>query len=250
MKLKLVSFKICPFVQRSAITLIEKGIEYDITYIDIKDPPKWFLKLSPFGKVPILCVDGPCQSKSPQQVVGEDESNADTDVELAEKAQAQGAVIFESAVIMEFLDETHPPSMHPSNPLQRAHNREWIEFNSSMNLEQHSLLAAPDKAAFNKKLSEVRKAFKHVAAQLHHTPFFNGESFSLIDAAFAPTLQRYKLVEPVVHTGLFEEFPTIDQWAQALLARDSIPRSVVPDFNEIYIGAVKKWNGYAATLFQ
>lgn len=248
MNLKLVSFKICPFVQRSAITLIEKGIEYEITYIDIKNPPTWFLKLSPFAKVPILCVDGPCQSRSPQQMSDTDDSARQTEVELAEQARAQGAVIFESAVIMEFIDETHPPSMHPHNPLQRAHNREWIEFNSNMNLEQHSLLAAPDKAAYDKKLADVRKAFRHVAAQLHHKPFFNGESFSLIDAAYGPTLQRYKLVEPIIHTGLFAEFPAIDQWAEALLARDSIHRSVVPDFNEIYMGAVKKWGGYAATL--
>ena len=57
MKLKLVSFKICPFVQRSAITLLEKGIDYEIVYIDIKNPPDWFLAISPFGKVPVLKVD-------------------------------------------------------------------------------------------------------------------------------------------------------------------------------------------------
>ena len=235
MKLKLISFKICPFVQRSAITLIEKNIDYDISYIDINNPPDWFLALSPFGKVPVLCVDGPCHSQSPLQ---------------SSKALPEiGAPIFESAVIMEFIDETHPPSMHPGNPLERAHNREWIEFNSNMNFEQHNLLAASDKDAYEQQLEKIHKEFRHVESQLQHAPFFNGEYFSLIDAAYAPTMQRYKLVEPTLNTGLFQDFPKINQWAQTMLERDSISRSVVPEFNDIYIGAVKKWNGYAATLF-
>ena len=39
MKPELISFKVCPFVQRSAITLNEKGIEYTMTYIDLQSPP-------------------------------------------------------------------------------------------------------------------------------------------------------------------------------------------------------------------
>ena len=235
MKLKLVSFKICPFVQRSAITLLEKGIDYDIVYIDLQNPPDWFLAISPFGKVPILCVDGPCGTTSPLLPEGAKHN--------------EGAIIFESAVIMEFLDETHPPSMHPKNPLQRAHNREWIEFNSNMNLEQHDVLAAPDKETYEKRLDKVRKDFRHVESQLQNEPYFNGDAFSLIDAAYAPIMQRYKLIEPTLETGLFRDFPKIDQWAQNMLQRDSIQQSVVPEFNELYLGASQKWNGYVATLF-
>ena len=42
MKPELISFKICPFVQRSVIVLQEKGVDYDITYINLKEPPEWF----------------------------------------------------------------------------------------------------------------------------------------------------------------------------------------------------------------
>ena len=45
MALKLVSFKACPFVQRVAITLQYKGIDYDIEYIDLGSPPEWFLAI-------------------------------------------------------------------------------------------------------------------------------------------------------------------------------------------------------------
>ncbi len=57
MSLHLISFKTCPFVQRAVITLKHKNIDFDITYIDLADPPDWFLEISPLEKVPVLKVD-------------------------------------------------------------------------------------------------------------------------------------------------------------------------------------------------
>ena len=97
MKLELISFHLCPFVQRSVITLKEKGADYAVTYIDLADKPEWFLRISPEGKVPVLRVD--------------DEH-----------------IIFESAVINEFVNEVTPGDLHPSDPVQKAYNRAWIAF--------------------------------------------------------------------------------------------------------------------------
>jgi len=107
MKLELISFKICPFVQRSLIILLEKNIPFDIIYIDINNPPSWFVEISPFGKVPVL--------------------------------RTNGEVLFESAVINEYIDEISPPSLHPQDPLEKAQHRGWIEFGSSLNFDQHDL---------------------------------------------------------------------------------------------------------------
>ena len=57
MSLHLISFKTCPFVQRAVITLKHKNIDFEITYIDLADPPDWFLEMSPLNKVPVLKVD-------------------------------------------------------------------------------------------------------------------------------------------------------------------------------------------------
>ena len=92
MDLELVSFKTCPFVQRSVVTLLHKRAPYRIRYVDLADPPQWFLELSPAKKAPILVVDGE-------------------------------HVVFESAVINEFVDEVTPGRLHPSDPLPRALNR-------------------------------------------------------------------------------------------------------------------------------
>jgi glutathione S-transferase len=100
MALHLISFKTCPFVQRAVITLKHKDIDFDITYIDLADPPDWFLEMSPLKKVPVLKVD--------------DE------------------ILFESAVINEYLDEITGGDLQPKDPLARAKNRAWIEFASNM----------------------------------------------------------------------------------------------------------------------
>ncbi len=52
--LKIVSFKICPFVERVIAALESKGVDYEVAYISLKEKPQWFLDISPNGQVPIL----------------------------------------------------------------------------------------------------------------------------------------------------------------------------------------------------
>lgn len=217
MKLELISFKICPFVQRAVIMLLEKNIAFDISYIDIKHPPEWFLKISPFGKVPVLRVDD--------------------------------KVLFESAVIVEYLDETHPPSLHPTDPFRKAENRAWIEFGSSLNAEQYGMLTAPDKNAYDEKYQAVRKDLLRLEQQLGEGPFFNGERFALIDAAFAPPLMRFALIERYFDFQLFNNCPKLRAWRKTLLSRDSVQHSVVPEFETLFTGTIRDAGGYAAQWF-
>ena len=56
--LKLISHKLCPYVQRAVIALTEKGVPFERIDIDLASKPDWFLKLSPLGKVPVLVVTG------------------------------------------------------------------------------------------------------------------------------------------------------------------------------------------------
>ena len=55
-RLKLVSHKLCPYVQRAVIALTEKGVPFERIDIDLANKPDWFLKISPLGKVPVLVV--------------------------------------------------------------------------------------------------------------------------------------------------------------------------------------------------
>src|SRR5436853_4889744 len=98
--LKLISHKLCPYVQRAVIALAEKDVPFERIDIDLANKPDWFLKVSPLGKTPVL-------------LVGEQ-------------------AIFESAVILEYLEETEARALHPADALRRAEHRAFIEFGSAV----------------------------------------------------------------------------------------------------------------------
>ncbi len=216
MKPELISFKICPFVQRSVIVLQEKGVDYDITYINLKEPPPWFSTISPLGKVPVL-------------KVGDE-------------------VVFESAVIMEYLDEVNPPSLHPADPLRKAHNRAWIEFASTLFMCQFNMVMAQEQEGCDKAEQELRDKLALVNEQLSG-PYFNGGEFSLVDAAYAPLFMRLALLEQWQPMGLLEGMPKMQAWSEQLLSRPSVQNSVVEELPQLYRGHISSSGGYGARRF-
>lgn len=169
--LKLISHKLCPYVQRARIVLEEKGIPHDIEFIDLNAKPEWFLKLSPLGKVPLLLVDG--------------ES------------------IFESAVISEYLDEITPGSLHPADPLMKAKHRAWIEFASSTLAAIAAFYSAADTQAFDRAVTVLRERFRSLETATLARPYFGGERFQLVDAAFGPVFRYFDVIDRHVDFGFF-----------------------------------------------
>lgn len=213
-KLELVSFKICPYVQRSVIALNEKNVDFDITYVDLANLPDWFHEISPLGKVPVLKVD-------------------DT-------------VIFESAVISEFLDETYTPTLHPASAIQKAHHRAWIEFGSELLGAQFRMLMADNEEGFTQNLKELKDGLAKVEAAADATgPFFSGADLALIDTAYAPIFMRLAIVSQHRDLGILTEGSRLAKWSDALLARDAVKTSVVSDFEEIFTQFFKNKGSYA-----
>lgn len=216
MKPQLISFKLCPFVQRSVIVLLEKGVDYDIEYIDLRDPPTWFKQISPLGKVPVL-------------KVGDE-------------------VVFESAVIMEYLDEVNPPSLHPTDPLRKAQNRAWIEFASTLFMTQFNMVMAKEQEASEQAEAELRSKLAQLEPQLKGC-YFNGDSFQLIDAAYAPLFMRLDLLEQWAAAGLLDGLPKVQAWSATLLSRPAVQNSVVKELPELYRGHIAASGGYGAQRF-
>lgn len=202
-KPELISFDTCPFVQRSVITLLEKGVDFDIKYIDLANKPDWFLKVSPFGKVPVLRIND--------------------------------KVVFESAVINEYLDEVNPPSMHPSDPLEKAINRAWIEFSSGLNMSMFFWATAATEEDATKHFNKMIDDMKKCEAQLGEGPFFNGLDFCIIDAAFAPFFMRLEFIADAMQEHYLESLPKMLVWHKALMAKPSVQNSVVPDIREKFV---------------
>lgn len=218
MDLELISFKLCPFVQRAVITLLHREVPHRITFIDLDDPPEWFLEISPFGKVPVLRVDGK-------------------------------HVLFESAVINEFVDEAMSGApMQPRDPLQRALNRAWIEFGSACLGDSHDLMTAPDEAGYEAARKGLHDKFDKLETILKGGPYFNGEHFSLVDTSYAPLFMRLDILHDVCHVYGEDEFPRIVAWSRVLAGLEAVRNSVVPDFQALYLDYVRSKGGYLAEL--
>src|SRR4029079_19100049 len=160
--LKLISHRLCPYVQRAVIALTEKGVPFERIDIDLANKPDWFLKISPLGKVPVLLV-------------------ASDGGEVA---------LFESNVICEYIEDTQGGAiLHPQDPLLRAQHRAWMEFGSTVLSELVGLETTGDPAIFESKRQAVAAKFARVEEALGSGPFFTGENFSRLAPAFGPILR-------------------------------------------------------------
>jgi len=195
----LVSHVLCPYVQRAAIVLAEKQVPYTRRDVDLAHKPDWFKRISPLGKTPVL-------------LVGQD-------------------AIFESAVICEYLDDTLLPRLHPADPLQRARQRSWMEFGSALLND----IARFYNAATANEHEQVRATLEGKLQMLEQAlhaegPWFQGESFGMVDAVFAPVFRYFDAFETLGEPGFFGGLPGLSRWREALAARPSVKQAVAEDF--------------------
>ena len=212
MSIELISFKTCPFVQRAAITLGYKDVEHKVTFIDLTDPPDWFLEISPLAKVPVLRVDG--------------------------------EIIFESAVINEYLDDITGGELQPKDSLARAKNRAWIEFASNMLGNTYMMKTAAEKNKYEKYRDLLVSQLQRVENRLGDGPWFNGEDFSLADTAFAPLFAHDAVANYRFSVIDAATTPKLDAWSKRLLALPAVKNSVVAEFEDIYLAALETSNCY------
>jgi glutathione S-transferase len=196
--LKLISHKLCPYVQRAVTTLTEKGVPYERIDIDLANKPDWFLRISPLGKTPVL-------------VVGDH-------------------AIFESAVILEYLEETKPKPLHPADALLRAEHRSWIEFGSAVLNDIAGLYSAADQATFNAKVAQLEARFGRLETRAAAAPWFDGENFSLVDAVFGPVFRYFDVFDTIEDFGILAGKPKLARWRVALAARPSVKSAVSADY--------------------
>ena len=199
-KYKLVSHHLCPYVQRARIVLAEKSIPYDVELIDLANRPGWFNDISPLGKVPLLMVDG--------------------------------RVLFESAVIVDYLDDVTPNSLYPADHFEKAMSRAWVEFASSILNTIASFYNAPDIDTFENARDLLSERFITLERALGPGPWFNGSDFSPVDAAFGPVFRYFDLFERYVDFSFFDGLPGICTWRANLSGRDSVRLAIVDDFYE------------------
>jgi len=200
-----------------------KGVEFDVTYINLREKPDWFLKISPHGKVPVLKVG---------------------DVNL-----------FESNAIAEFVDETVGTPLHPADPIKRAQNRAWTDFvpsfSSGLSACYYAKTAEEQKAGFEQARAVLAKLEEAIANQRGNDgPYFNGPALCLVDASYAPFFQRFAVVEERISSGLLNDFPLVKAWSEALLSTDMVTGSVHESFPQEFAANLHRRGTVVAPLFE
>jgi glutathione S-transferase len=213
--LKLVSHKLCPYVQRAVIALTEKGVAFERIDIDLANKPDWFLKISPLGKTPVL-------------LVGDH-------------------AIFESAVILEYLEETEARTLHPSDPLRRAEHRAFIEYGSAVLNDIAGLYSAPDEATFKTKAVQLEARFARLETRIIG-PWFDGESFSLVDAVFGPVFRYFDVFDEIGDFGILAGKPKLTRWRQNLAARPSVKSAVGGDYPALLRDFIERRRSHLSLL--
>lgn len=199
-QLTLVSHRLCPYVQRAAIVLHEKGVAFERRWVDLADKPAWFLAMSPLGKTPVLVADG--------------------------------VPVFESAVICEYLDEVFDPRLHPGGPLDRARERAWIEFGSNVLATIAAFYNAPDEATLRARHADLRTRFAQLEAELGDAgPWFRGTAFGLVDAVFAPVFRYFDVFEQLGVEGFFDGLAKVPAWRAALARRPTVQAAAAPGYD-------------------
>jgi len=215
-KLTLISHHLCPYVQRAVIALTEKAVPFERIYVDLGNKPGWFNAISPLGKTPVL--------------------------KVGERA------IFESAVILEYLEETQPHPLHPRDPLARAEHRAWIEFGSSVLNDIWGFYTAPNAPVFDAKARLLAGKFGQLESRNSDGLYFDGTRFSLVDVVFGPVFRYFDVFDRIADFGVLAGKPTVIAWRRTLSARPSIQNAVPRDYEQRLWAFLESRNSHLSRL--
>lgn len=197
--MKLYDFLPCPFGQKVRVVLAEKGLSYDLIEIDVAQNEQRrpdFLRLNPFGRVPVL---------------------VDEDV-----------TIYDSTIIAEYLEDEYPepPLLPPvGSSALRARGRMWEDFADSSFTPQIGQLMAElskeeaerDTARVQRLQQSVERMLTFLNHELQGQDYLTGQ-FSVADIAFVPRL--VVLSDLGIEAG--QNRPNIDGWLKRMIDRASI----------------------------
>lgn len=216
MGIQLIGSKTCPFVQRCLIMLYQSKINYRMIAIDLFDKPDWFMKISPTGKVPILEIDG--------------------------------SYIFESLIINEFINDKYKLNLQETQSLQKAVNKSWSEYSSSLILTQYGLVCATDHVKYQSLLNQLNLGLNWLENANINLPYFNGTTLSLVDIAFAPLFFRLNILNEFYGIDFFIDKSKVMTWASNLLTHEAIINSVPSDYKNLIHFNIQNKAGFLTAM--
>ena len=202
--MKLISMKICPYVQQVRLLLEAKKAQYEVEHIDASNRSQWLMEASPDGgEVPLLITDA-------------------------------GEHIFQSDVIVEYIDEVIGKPLLKGSALEKAQDKAWARLASDNYLTQCSTQRSPDEATLKERLEDLTPILGSMERQLKEGPYFHGSQLSMVDLSWLPLLHRTALIEDHSGYDFLAEYPKLKQWREKLLATGLAKPSVPEEFEEIF----------------
>ena len=189
--------KASTFSQRTRVVLLEKGIDFSATEIDLQNKPDGYTQISRYGKVPAI---------------------KHGDIE-----------IYESAIINEYLDEVFPePALLPRDPGAKAIARIWIDYaNTRFVPGFNKLLRGKDAQEQGQGQREFLESLLYIEQEglgklSGDGPYWLGDQLSLVDISFYPWFERLPLLEHFRNFTLPTETPRLQKWWNTVRDRESI----------------------------
>ncbi|XP_047979778.1 probable glutathione S-transferase [Salvia hispanica] len=199
-EVKLFGAWFSPFVKRVEMSLNLKGVEYEYIEVDLKNKSPLFLEYNPITKlVPVLVHNG--------------------------------KPIFESSVILEYIDETwEGPSIFPKDPYDRAMSRFWAKFiedKCSGPLWKACWSAGEEREKASKEAEEGLKILEN---EIKDKKFFGGNNIGLVDLVANFIAFGIPILQDVVgfHILTQDKFPNICKWADEF-CNDSFVKKNMPE---------------------
>jgi len=155
----LLSAPLSHYCHRVRIVLAEKGVTYNLVEAQENALPEEIMASNPYGSLPTLL---------------------DRDL-----------VLYESKVIMEYLDERFPhPPLLPVYPVARAESRLFIH---RIERDWCSLVDALDRGTSTDRAADAKAladGLVGIAPIFAEKPFFMSDEFTLVDCCLGPILWR------------------------------------------------------------
>jgi glutathione S-transferase len=211
-EIKLVASNFSPFCQRVEMLLVEKDLPYKRREVDLSNRPDWFKKDAPLGKVPLLYVDD--------------------------------KILFESMVICEYLDEAFGLGLHNKNLVIKSLHRGWVEVGNAILAAIFGIIAAKNQDDFNIKKSILTSKLAILEANLKYSPYFDGESFLLIDISMAPIFKILVSIENKFYLEIFDKIPKTASYAENLVTRHSLGKIIPKDYDKMFNELLVKRDSY------
>jgi glutathione S-transferase len=212
-KIEVYSTPVCPFCRRVRIVLIEKKIAHSVTDLDLTNKPEWFLKISPYKKVPGL------------------KRGKDT--------------IWESSIINEYIEELYPePALLPKDPGGRAWARFWIDYcNVKLAATSYKLTVSqtPEQIQTNTQdlLNQLSFIENEAFSKKNDGRYWLGAKLSLVDASYYPFFERFCVIERHQGFTIPNHYPKIRAWIAAMREQPSVQQTFVPE--EVYLKTYAKY---------